>query len=123
MFTKVLVSEDMEDINKGVHSALCELGVKEIIVIGHMDCGISHTTSKSLIQKMLDRGISSDAIKMIEKELEDWIDHFHHPIDNVREAVMKIRSSPLIPKDVPVHGLMFNPQSGELEIIVDGYKI
>jgi len=103
--------------------SIFELGVKEIIVIGHMDCGISHTTSKSLIQKMLDRGISSDAIKMIEKELEDWIDHFHHPIDNVQEAVMKIRNSPLIPKDVPVHGLMFNPHTGEIEVIVDGYTI
>ncbi len=103
--------------------SIFELGVKEIIVIGHLDCGISHSTSKSLTQKMLDRGISSDAIKMIEKELEDWIDHFHHPIDNVKEAVQKIRNSPLIPKDVPVHGLMFNPYTGEIEILVEGYAI
>lgn len=37
MFTKVLVSEDMEDINKGVHSALCELGVKEIQQVQYCD--------------------------------------------------------------------------------------
>lgn len=102
--------------------SIFELGVKEIIVIGHMDCGISHTTSKDLIQKMLDRGISKDAICMIQKKLEDWIDHFHHPVDNVEETVMKIRNNPLIPKDVPIHGLIFNPQSGEIEVIVDGYK-
>jgi DNA-binding NarL/FixJ family response regulator len=30
MFTKVLISEDMEDINKGVYTSLCELGITDI---------------------------------------------------------------------------------------------
>jgi carbonic anhydrase len=98
-----------------------ELGVKEVFVIGHLDCGVSHTTSQGLTEKMLARGISPDAIKMIEKELEDWLDHFHHPINNVKEVVDKIRKNPLIPKDVPIHGLMFNPHTGELEVVVNGY--
>lgn len=99
-----------------------ELGVKEVIVIGHLDCGVSHTTSQSLIEKMIKRGISLDAIKMIEKELEDWLDHFNNPIDNVEKVVIQIRSNPLIPKDVPIHGLMFNPHTGELQVVVDGYQ-
>jgi DNA-binding NarL/FixJ family response regulator len=37
MFTKVLISEDMEDINKGVHTSLCELGVKEIQQVQYCD--------------------------------------------------------------------------------------
>lgn len=37
MFTKVLVSEDMEDINKGVQSSLCELGVKDIQNVQYCD--------------------------------------------------------------------------------------
>lgn len=102
--------------------SIFELDVKEIVVIGHFDCGMSHTTSQTLIQKMLARGISADAIKMIEKQLIHWIDHFHHPTDNVNEVVYKIRSNPLIPKDIPVHGLMFNPQTGELLTIVNGYQ-
>ena len=102
--------------------SIFELGVNEIIVIGHLDCGISHATSKGLIEKMVNRGISLDAIKMVENELENWIDHFHHPIDNVEEVVMKIRSNPLIPRDVPVHGLIFNPHTGKLDIVVDGYQ-
>ncbi|SFM21141.1 beta-class carbonic anhydrase [Pelosinus propionicus] len=103
--------------------SIFELGVKEIFVIGHMDCGIAHASSKELVRKMLDRGISPDALKMVEKELEDWLDHFHHPIDNVEEVVQKICKNPLIPNDVPVHGLIFNPQTGEVKIVVNGYKI
>jgi carbonic anhydrase len=98
-----------------------ELGIKEVMVIGHLDCGVAHTTAEGLIEKMLARGISPDAIQMIEAELTNWIDHFHHPVDNIKEAVIKIRSNPLIPKDIPVHGLVFNPQTGELEVVVDGY--
>jgi carbonic anhydrase len=59
---------------------------------------------------------------MVEKELRDWIDNFHHPVDNVRETVAQIRSNPLIPKDVPVHGLIMEPSTGAIEIIIDGYK-
>ena len=102
--------------------SIFELGVKEIVVIGHLDCGLANTDSQRLIEKMLARGISRDAIKMVQKELENWVDHFHHPVENVEEAVLHIRNNPLIPKDVPVHGLIFNPHTGELNVVIDGYK-
>jgi len=102
--------------------AIFELDVKEIMVIGHLDCGIAHTTSKELIQKMLSRGISLDAIQMVETELESWLDQFQNPIDNVKNVVHKICCNPLIPKDIPVHGLIFNPNNGAIEVVIDGYK-
>jgi len=37
MFSKVLVSEDMQDINKGIHTALCELGIQEIHQVQYCD--------------------------------------------------------------------------------------
>lgn len=99
-----------------------ELGVNEIMVIGHHDCGVAHTTSHGLIEKMLKRGISKDAIKMIQSELEGWVDKFHHPIENVEHVVAKIHANPLIPEDVPVHGLIFDPKTGKVDIVVDGYR-
>jgi len=99
-----------------------ELGVNEVIVIGHLDCGVAHSTSHSITKKMLERGISPDAIKMIENELESWLDNFHNPVQNVKEVVEKIRDNPLIPQDVPIHGLIFNPNNGEIEVIINGYK-
>jgi len=102
--------------------AVFELGVKEIMVIGHLDCGMSHSNAEELTKKMLARGISPDAIKMVEGELKVWLDHFYDPVENVKTTVYKIRSNPLIPKDVPVHGLIFNPDNGVIEIIEDGYQ-
>lgn len=100
--------------------AIFELGIEEIMVIGHEDCGVAHSTAQAVIEKMRIRGISYDAIRMIKDELESWVDNFHHPHDNVRQVVEKIRSNPLIPADVPVHGLIFEPYTGEISILVNG---
>ena len=94
-----------------------ELGVNEIAVIGHHECGMAKTTSESLTRAMTSRGVSSDAIKMVEKELVEWADSFKHPEENVKEVVKQLRENPLIPKDVKVHGLMFHPRSGKLELL------
>ena len=98
-----------------------ELHIQEIMVIGHEDCGVSHTTAKELREKMLARGISDEAITMIKEEMELWLDRFHHPEENVKQVVEKIRTNPLIPADIPVHGLLFNPYTGKLQLISSGY--
>lgn len=116
------VTGSFESTIRSLLVAIFELEVKEIIVIGHLDCGIAHTTANDLIEKMLARGISADAIKLVQPELEEWIDQFHHPLDNINHAVNKIRSNPLIPSDVPIHGLLFNPHNGEVSVVVDGYE-
>ncbi|MEG6587036.1 beta-class carbonic anhydrase [Dendrosporobacter sp. 1207_IL3150] len=116
------ITGPFEAIMRSLILSVFELGVNEIIVIGHHDCGMANTTSQGLTAKMLARGISPDAIKMVEHSMEKWLDTFHHPEDNVKEVVEKIRTNPLIPKDVPVHGLMFHPRTGKIEVIVDGYS-
>ncbi|MBR2518867.1 MAG: carbonic anhydrase [Selenomonadaceae bacterium] len=94
-----------------------ELGVQEIAIIGHYECGMAKTTSESLTKAMISRGVSPDAIKMVEKELIEWADNFRYPEENVKEVVKQLRENPLIPKDVKVHGLMFHPRSGRLELL------
>lgn len=94
-----------------------ELGVNEIAIIGHHECGMAKTTSESLTKAMISRGVSPDAIKMVEKELVEWADSFQRPEENVKEVVKQLRENPLIPKDVKVHGLIFHPRSGKLELL------
>jgi len=47
---------------------------------------------------------------------------FSCPVENVERVVAVIRESPLIPRDVPVHGLIFCPNDGHLEVLVRGYR-
>ena len=78
---------------------------------------MAKTTSESLKKGMLERGIAPDAIKMVEKEIIEWADSFQKPEENVIKVVKQLRDNPLIPKDVKIHGLMFHPRSGRLELL------
>jgi carbonic anhydrase len=49
--------------------------------------------------------------------LVEWADTFQHPEENVKEVVKQLRENPLIPKDVKIHGLMFHPRSGRVELL------
>lgn len=98
------------------------LGVEEIIVIGHRDCGMAHIDADSVKQKMIARGISPDVIDIHVPDLKQWLGVFSHPIENIERVVKIIRHNPLIPKDVPIHGLLFCPNDGRLDIVVNGYS-
>lgn len=103
--------------------AIFNLGVDEVIVIGHKDCGMAHINADELKRSMLERGISKEAIADIEKDLSDYVGAFADPVENIRDVVNIIRKSPLIPKDVPIHGLLFCPDDAHIEVIVDGYQL
>lgn len=102
--------------------AIFALGCEEIYIIGHRDCGMAQINEDLLEQRMIERGIAPEAIAALQPGLREWLGAFHDPYGNVRRVVDLVRQNPLIPKDVPVHGLMFDPHSGCLELLCDGYK-
>ena len=103
-------------------AAIFMLGVDEIFVIGHEDCGMASIYPEQLKSAMIARGISPQAIETLVPDLAQWLGAFACPAENVIEVAGKIRCNPLIPTDVPVHGLIFCPNDGHLEVMVDGYK-
>jgi carbonic anhydrase len=100
-----------------VHALQCE----EIFVIGHKDCGMTQLDEGALRRKMLERGVPASAIDSLEPSLGEWLGAFHDPMGNVERVVGLLRANPLIPKDVPIHGLMFDPGTGIAEVLVAGY--
>ena len=97
------------------------LGVDEIFVIGHRDCGMSAIDGPQLREKMIARGIDPQVIDSLVPDLGQWMGSFACPEENVGRVVSVIRENPLIPKDVPIHGLIFCPNDGHLEVVVNGY--
>lgn len=120
-----IVSHPFGSVMKSILIAVYELSAEEVFVIGHYDCGMSQINSKKMIEHIKERGISLEVINTIENSgisLEKWLSGFDHVEDNVRNSVNLIKKHPLLPKNVPVHGLVMDPTTGQLDLIIDGYK-
>lgn len=117
-----VISSPFGSVIRSLLVAIIELGVNEIMVIGHTDCGVQHIDSDMMIEHMKARGITEESIDMIKYcgiDFDKWLAGFDSLEESVRENVDIIRNHPLIPNDVQVGGYIINTQTGELTKVVD----
>lgn len=103
--------------------AIYELQADEVFVVGHYDCGMSAVNPDKMLQKMKDRGISQDTLDLLTYSginLKDWLHGFEDVRENVQHSVEMIKNHPLVLDSIPVHGLVIDPKTGKLDIIVNG---
>jgi len=110
------------DLIRSLAGGVYLLGVREILVIGHTNCGLSHIEENAVVASMQALGV--DPHQLIEQEglqnmsgVKRWLGSFNDVHINVKEVVNVIRNSPYLPK-LPVHGLVIDIDTGKL-IIVD----
>ena len=101
--------------------AVHALGCDEVLVIGHLDCGMGQIDEEDLERRMLASGVPARAITELQPSLAEWLGTFRDVYGNVRSVVGILRNNPLLPSAVPIHGLMFDPANGHLELLVNGY--
>jgi carbonic anhydrase len=117
-----IVNTPFGGLMRSIIIAIYELGASEVFVIGHYDCGMGSVNPKAVKKKFVERGIKQDTIDIIEYSgvnLEQWLQGFDDVKESVRSSVNLIRNHPLIP-DVPVHGLVIDPSTGKLDVVVEG---
>lgn len=120
-----VVTHPFGSIMRSILIALYELKAEEVYVVGHLGCGMSDVDPKLVVEKMIAADVSEDAINSLEYlgvDINEWLHGFGCVHDSVKKSVDLIRNHPLMPK-VPVHGLIMDPQTGELELVVDGNKL
>ncbi|WP_449622653.1 beta-class carbonic anhydrase [Robertmurraya sp. Marseille-Q9965] len=120
-----LVSHPFGSIMRSILVAVYQLQADEIFVIGHHDCGMSGMKAEDMIDSMKERGIKEETLEMLTYsgiDVEKWLQGFHNVSDSVRHSVDMIRKHPLIGKDIPVHGLVINPETGKLDLVASGYE-
>lgn len=118
----ILVDPLHGGVVRSLVAAVFMLGVDEIFVIGHEDCGMSSVDPDKVRADMISRGITKEAINTHVPDLSQWLGAFCCPNENVADVVSKLRINPLLPTDVPIHGLIFCPNDGRLDVIVNGYE-
>ena len=97
--------------------AIYELGVQEIMIIGHTDCGVQHMDSELMLKHMRERGVSQDHLDMMEYcdiNLRSWLSGFNDTEEAVRKSVHLVKHHPLVPQDLIVRGFIMDSVTGQL---------
>ena len=104
-----IISHPFGSVMRSLLVAVYGLGVQEIMVIGHTDCGMDKLDLSDMIEKMIRRGIPRAAIS---DDLGDWLHGFDGTTESIAASVKMIRTHPLIPTDVTVRGFLMDITTG-----------
>ncbi len=117
-----VVSHPFGSTMRSILVAVHELGADEICVIGHYDCGMSSIDPDTTFHKMMEHGITAQTIDTLERagiDLRAWFQRIESIEASVRETVRMIHEHPLVPPSVRIHGLIVDPETGKLDVVVN----
>jgi carbonic anhydrase len=115
-----MISNPFGSVVRSLLIGIVELGVEEVMVIGHTDCGVAGVNADKMIKHLTERGISQEQIDMMRYcgiDFKSWLRGFDSVEDSVKETVELLRKHPLIPKDVTITGYIMDSYTGKLTYI------
>ncbi|MEC0248948.1 carbonic anhydrase [Paenibacillus chitinolyticus] len=121
-----VVSHPFGSIMRSILLAIYELRAKEVYVIGHHECGMANLKSANVLESARRFGIPEQYIKTLSDagiDLNGWLTGFSSIEESIANSVSMIRTHPLFPESVPVHGLVIHPATGQLDVVVEGEPI
>lgn len=100
-------------------AALILLGqATEVFVVGHTDCAMNRATTADLLGAMDREGV--DPATLGGRDAGEWFGAHESVRENILNGARIIRSSAVLPAGVPVHALIVNTATGELELLKRG---
>lgn len=111
------ITNPFDSTMRSILVAVYELGVNEIMVIGHTGCGVQGMNSAEMLHLMKERGVSDEHITLMRHcgiDLDSWLHGFEDTPAAVTETVDLIRNHPLMPADVRTAGYIMDSATGEL---------
>lgn len=120
-----IVSHPFGSIMRNILLAVYDLDAEEVLIIGHRGCGMDSLDATNILPKMIKRGVSVQTLHTLSYagvHLEQWLQGFSSVEKSVAQSVNAIKEHPLFPANLPVHGLIIHPETGELEVVVSDYE-
>lgn len=117
-----MVIDPFDSAVQAILVGLWQLGAEEVVVVGHRDCGMAGLKGSASLEKMKDSGIPEDTFAALSERgvnLEKWLSGFESVEENVKHSVGMLKSHPLLPKGAKVHGLIIDPGTGKLDLVVE----
>jgi carbonic anhydrase len=120
-----VINHPFGSVMRSILVAIYQLSADEVLVIGHHDCGMGGLKADDIIENMKERGVREEVLETLGYsgiDVKKWMRGFSKVEDSVSNSVDIIKNHPLLPGNVPVHGLVINPETGKLDVIVNGYE-
>ena len=115
-----VINDPWDSAVRSILVGIYELGVKEIMIIGHTECGVQGMNAEEMIHLMEKRGISKDTVSLVKRcgiDLDKWFKGFDDSVESVKDSVDLVRNHPFVPADVKVAGYIMDSTTGKLSPI------
>lgn len=99
-------------------------GAKEIIVLAHTECGILRSTGEAMIKALEEKGVRFEdevaidpalpELKLKKELLHKWFKTYPDIDEACLHQVELLRNCPFIPKDVVIHGYIWEVENRKL---------
>lgn len=112
-----MITDPWDSTMRSLLIGIYELGVEEIMIIGHTGCGVQGMKAEEMIHLMSQRGISADTISMIKRcgiDLDKWLTGFDDTEKAVKDSVELVSNHPLLPAGILVKGYVMDSTTGLL---------
>lgn len=112
-----VITNPFDSTMRSLLVAVYELGVDEIMVIGHAGCGVQGMDASEMLHLMKERGVPESNISLMRHcgiDLDKWLHGFDDVAQSVSETVDLIRNHPLMAADIRVAGYVIDSATGEL---------
>lgn len=115
-----VITNPFDSAMRSLLIAVYELGVEEIMVIGHTECGVQGMNADELLHLMKERGVPEGNISLMRHcgiDLDRWLHGFDEVEQAISETVDLIRNHPLMTADIRVGGYVIDSVTGQLRPI------
>lgn len=111
------ITEPYGTVIRSLLIAVHTLGVTDIMIMAHTNCGAQHLQASELIEQMRQAGIAEEVLANIADTgfaLDSWLTGFGDLEASVHKSVELVRTHPLMPADIRVYGSIIDIQTGKL---------
>ena len=115
-----VITNPFDSAMRSLLIAVYELGVEEIMVIGHTECGVQGMNADEMLHLMKERGVPEGNISLMRHcgiDLDRWLHGFDEVEQAISETVDLIRNHPLMTADIRVGGYVIDSVTGQLRPI------
>lgn len=114
------VAHPFGSVMRSLLIAVCELGVEDIMIVAHTNCGAQHMSGSEMTEHMQRLGVSAERISFAHHcgiDFDHWLAGFGDTEEAVRRSVDMVRNHPVMPPHVRVGGYIMDSDTGELSIV------